>query len=125
MDIARRNSKYKHAVIGIVKYFGHATNARIAEDLRRSYPHISDTTVHRITQSLAEDSQIKYAPNTVSGSMVFDANLKDHDHFLCIECEKLYDMNVSMESRNSIMKDLDECNIDGPLTIEGTCRDCS
>lgn len=120
----RRHSKYVDAVKKSLEYFGHATNAQITDDLRRSYPHLSDTTVHRITQRLLQDGEIATAPNAWDGSMVYDSVTAQHDHFRCDECDKLRDISVSIACRRMMQLTTGKCRVDGPILVLGTCEEC-
>ncbi|PID31260.1 hypothetical protein CR983_02025 [Candidatus Saccharibacteria bacterium] len=124
MATTRRHSKYTEAVKYSLARAGHATNAQLADDLRRNYPHLSDTTVHRITQRLIEDGLAQYAPHAVDGAMVFDANTTAHDHFECAKCGMLRDIVVPDPVRDALGASINDCTLDGPLKIIGTCRDC-
>ena len=120
----RRRSKYTDAVRRSLTYFGHATNAQITDDLRRSYPHISDTTVHRITQRLYEDGEAGLAPNMFDGAMVYDSHTTQHDHFRCQDCDRLRDVVVPTACRKMMRLATGRCRLDGPLLIVGTCEAC-
>lgn len=122
--VARRRSKYTDVVRRTLAYFGHATNAQITDDLRRSYPHISDTTVHRITQRLYEDGEVALAPHALDGAMVYDSNTTQHDHFRCQDCEKMRDIIVPVSCRKMMRVATGPCRLDGPLLIIGTCESC-
>lgn len=120
----RRHSKYAEAVKRSLAYYGHATNAQMADDIRRSYPHLSDTTVHRITQRLVDDGLAQLAPNAVDGAMVFDSNLAPHDHFECAQCGRLSDISVPADARRQIHAAIGHCRLSGSLKIVGECCDC-
>lgn len=120
----RRQSRYVSAVRQALEYFGHATNAEITDDLRRSYPHLSDTTVHRITQRLLEDGEIQLATHDEFGAMVFDINTAPHDHFECSECGGLNDISVPQSARRDIRAVIGVCRLNGPLKIVGECHKC-
>lgn len=120
----RRRSKYADSIRSILAKYGHATNAQLADTLRRSYPNVSDTTVHRITQRLVEDGEVRYAPNATDGSMLFDANTSAHDHFECSVCGELRDITIPDSGRNMIRQAIGDCRVDGSLKIVGTCCDC-
>lgn len=121
---SRRHSKYSEAVHNSLAHFGHATNAQLADDLRRSYPHISDTTVHRVTHRLYEDGVIGFATLDRSGVMVYDARTSPHDHFYCEQCDKLRDISVSSACRSAIKQSIGPCELSESLKIVGRCRQC-
>ena len=120
----RRRSKFSAAIEQSLAYFGHATNAQLAEDLRRNYPHISDTTVHRITQRLIVDGKAGVAGYADDGAVVIDSNPDPHDHLVCEHCRKYNDIIVSDNCRQSIQNSIRDCELTGSLTIIGLCSEC-
>lgn len=122
--VTRRRSKYALAVKVSLEHFGHATNAQLADDLRRSYPHLSDTTIHRITQRLEEDGDIALAPNAIDGSIVYDSNTDPHDHFRCSACQRMSDINIPAACRKMMLVSTGPCLIDGAILVTGVCVHC-
>lgn len=122
--VVRRRSRYVSAVRQSLQYFGHATNAELTDDLRRSYPHLSDTTVHRITQRLLEDKEVQLVGHDETGAMIFDANTAAHDHFECSLCGQLYDISVPSSCRRDIRSTIGVCRLNGPLKVVGECKKC-
>ena len=120
----RRRSKYVDAVKLSLQYFGHATNAQLCDDLRGSYPHLSDTTVHRITQRLYEDGEIGFAALDSRGAMVYDKRAVPHDHFYCESCERLRDISLPAACRGSIQRAVGVCRLGNSLKITGVCERC-
>lgn len=124
MRPARRSSKYVDGVLRSLSHFGHATNGQITDDLRRSYPHLSDTTVHRITQRLSADGIIGVAPHSRDGDMVYDARVSSHDHFRCSRCDELRDIIVPAASRRLVKLAVGRSRVSGPILVAGTCEVC-
>ncbi len=125
MTIAtRRKTKYVDTLQHSLAELGHATNSQLADELRRAYPNVSDTTVHRITQRLIDDGDAAYAPNRQDGSMLFDNNTSSHDHFECAKCGDLRDITIPASGRETIRAAIGDCRVDGSLKIVGTCCDC-
>ena len=120
----RRRSKYVDSVKHALVHFGHATNAQLCDDLRVSYPHLSDTTVHRITQRLYDDGEIGFATLDRSGVMVYDARADAHDHFYCDECDMIRDIDLPGRCRASITEAVGPCQLSDSLKIVGTCQSC-
>ena len=106
---SRRITKYTGDVLSIVCQLQHATNSEIAGRLRESYPDISDTTVHRITQRLYNDGAIGLAPSSRQGCLRYDFSPESHDHFICSECDSLQDIKVPDSVRCQIERQLDGC----------------
>lgn len=124
MKTVRRHSKYTDAVKRSLIYFGHATNAQLCDDLRGSYPHLSDTTVHRITQRLYEDGEIGFATLNRWGAMVYDSTTAPHDHFYCEGCDSLRDFSLPIACRSSIHQAIGSCKLSSSLKVTGTCQQC-
>lgn len=123
-NATRRRSRYADGIRQILIESGHATNAQIAGLLRRSYPDVSDTTVHRITQRLVTDGEVQYAPNASDGAMLFDSNTTMHDHFECSVCGDLRDITIPKSGRDMIRRAIGDCRVDGSLKIIGKCCGC-
>ena len=121
----RRETKYTQAVREIMARLRHATNLEIASELRRAYPRVSDTTVHRVTQRLSRDGELAHAPLARDGSLRYDANIDPHDHFMCVQCQSLRDMQVPQACRALIQHQLGGCRVNGSLTIVGNCHHCN
>lgn len=121
----RRTTKYVKAVKAAMSERGHATNANIVNDLRQKFPGLSATTVHRVTQRLYEDGELRKAPKSLDGAVRYDGNIEAHDHFMCNMCGEVKDVLLPQACRSIIKCNLEDCTISGPLTISGTCSKCS
>ena len=120
----QRQTKYCLAIKNQLKTVGHATNAELLVLLRESYPGLSATTVHRATARLAERGSISLAPPASDGSMRYDANISQHDHFQCSSCGILKDTYIRDKIIPILEASIDGCNISGPLIINGVCKKC-
>lgn len=102
---------------------GHATNQELAKEARKEFPHISNTTVHRITSRLVAAGMARNAPslNRVS---VIDANPEEHHHFLCQECHKLVDIKLPKEMLDKLQKQLPSKLARHDILIAGICEKC-
>lgn len=123
-QISSRQTKYCTDIEKSLKKMGHATNAELLKVLKTSYPNLSATTVHRATARLAARGDISIAPPAKNGVIRYDINTSDHDHFLCTSCDLILDINIRKEISKSIEKMIDDCQISGQLTINGTCKKC-
>lgn len=120
-----RTTKYVTAVLDIVRSTGHATNAEIWTTLRRTYPAVSATTVHRVTARLLDHGALTLGPVARDGSMRFDANVVTHDHFMCERCGLLKDAVLAPVLGPLIEREIgDGCQISGSLTVSGICKAC-
>lgn len=124
-DLTTRQTKYCAHIEEIIGQMGHASNVQILRELRRTYPKVSATTVHRATARLAGRGKIGVAPKDKNGAMRYDANTKPHDHFLCIRCGILKDVDIADQITPLLKQAISDCGISGRITISGTCKICS
>ena len=120
----QRQTKYCTAIETILESLGHATNAELLTELKKAFPAVSATTVHRATSRLAERGVISTAPPSSDGSMTYDANVVPHDHFQCVSCGVLRDTNIKDKVVPILESSIGDCHISGRLTISGTCKKC-
>jgi Fe2+ or Zn2+ uptake regulation protein len=121
---AQRQTKYCQAIKVMLESMGHATNNEILIELRKSYPDLSATTIHRATARLASRGAIAVAPSSHDGSMRYDTNVVPHDHFLCTNCGMLRDTDVKHKVVPILESAIGDCHISGRLTISGICKQC-
>ncbi len=119
-----RQTKYCVQIEEIVKKLGHASNAQILSELHTSYPDVSATTVHRATARLAARGELGIAPVDAGGAMRYDANTAPHDHFLCIHCGLLRDVDIASHVAPLLEDAIEGCSVSGRITISGTCKTC-
>ncbi len=119
-----RDTKYSKDILTVVGRFGHATNAELLFELRKQYPKLSATTVHRASARMLEQGKISIAPVDNQGSMRFDALLDPHDHFICSACDGVRDISIAEDFLPTINKKLGGCKVTGRLVIYGSCEKC-
>ena len=120
-----RQTKYCTAIERALALVGHATNAELLSVMRREFPELSPTTVHRATTRLAQRGKIAIAPPDKDGSMRYDGNIKPHDHFVCSSCGLLHDTDVKDAVVPALEAAIAGCSISGRLTISGICKNCN
>lgn len=119
-----RDTKYSKEILSTMSSLGHATNAQLLVSLRRTYPDVSATTVHRVTARLLERKKVLEAPADIHGSMRYDTNVALHDHFICNGCGGIRDINIATDLLPQVSQALGGCKITGRLVIYGTCEKC-
>ena len=124
LAVTPRQTKYCRAIESMLSTVGHATNAELLDELRKSYPDLSATTMHRATARLASRSEIALAPPASDGSMRYDTNTTPHDHFMCSSCGILRDTNIKDRITPILESSIGDCSISGRLTINGICKNC-
>lgn len=70
----------------------HPTADTVYENMKLIYPNISLGTVYRNLSLLADIGEIKKLCN-FGGSDRFDGRTEKHCHFMCLQCNKVVDLN--------------------------------
>ncbi|MDO4324224.1 MAG: transcriptional repressor [Lachnospiraceae bacterium] len=103
----------------------HPTADTVYTSLRQTYPNISLGTVYRNLSLLEQIGEISKI-STGSGADHYDANMTQHQHFICTSCHRVYDIQI--KNIDSIM---DAAADSAPGVIEsyranfyGKCKEC-
>lgn len=102
---------------------GHATNQELAAEARKVYPGMTNTTVHRITSRLVGNNLASYAPS-LHNVKVIDANIADHDHFVCRVCDRVFDIDLPDGVFGLLEKQLPGKLSRHKVLIAGRCDHC-
>ena len=119
-------SKQRQAVLQtVLDNKTHPTAETLYNQLRETMPEISLGTVYRNLNALAEHGAIKkvLVPN---GPDRFDFRIQPHEHMLCTQCGKVFDINIDIMDDVS-KKALTDCEFyvtDCSVTIYGLCSNC-
>lgn len=122
--IKQRNTRYATAVKAYLLKAGHATNTQILRHLQIDYPELSATTVHRITARMVDRGELNPAPPARDSAVRFDLNISAHDHFQCLNCDRLRDFHMPQEMFDSVQDMMGDCKLNGRLTVQGSCDMC-
>lgn len=103
----------------------HPTADTIYQNLRQKYPNISLGTVYRNLTLLTKLGEIQRL-NTGDGAERFDFNTMPHNHFVCRECQGVFDME--MTGADQIIEKAQE-EFAGQIewhhtTFYGVCENC-
>lgn len=103
----------------------HPTADFIYEIIKKQLPNISLATVYRNLHLLADNKIIRKI-DTLDGSIHFDHNLCPHYHFICTNCNKVYDVPYdivpdlaakTMQQTGLIIESYD-------IVLKGFCPEC-
>ncbi len=81
----------------------HPTAESIFQEVRKSFPSISFTTVYKTMQAL-ESSGLLQRFNTGANVYRYDANVHPHPHFICLNCGRVDDMDDFPENIQAYLK---------------------
>lgn len=125
--VTPRQTKYSTAVLVVLQELKHSTNLELLQEIKKIYPEVSATTVHRVTVRLKERGIIGCAPKPANGSERYDITPTPHHHFMCVSCSRICDVPETKEAKQVIeqLKNLSgECALAGTLTLRGVCKKC-
>lgn len=101
----------------------------VYSDLAPDYPTLSKTTVYN-TLKLFEEKNIVQSLKIEDDKLRFDAEMKSHIHFKCVECGKIIDI-FAPEGSPDISKNCKSYLPEGfsmkkhQTTIWGNCSNCN
>lgn len=117
-------SRQRECILNYLKNTkAHPTAEEIHYHLKEELPNLSLATVYRNCNKLAEMGEIIRLD--AGGKTHFDADISDHQHFVCEECGRVYDMFFSLP-QEVIDKKLpsDFTHSHHRLYFFGVCKTC-
>lgn len=116
-----RNTKQRQFILDFINHsYSHPTAQEVYNKTRETIPNISLGTVYRLLNKLVLDSEIKRIkmPDNIDR---YDRINDFHAHFLCYQCNKIYDLNdfdvLNFKVNNHIVMDYE-------INLKGLCQDC-
>lgn len=103
----------------------HPTADFIYEKMKQKIPNISLATVYRNLNQLAEAGIIRKIEG-LDGAVHFDHNTHNHYHFVCIKCNKVYDVpyDVAPNLNDEVLERTGLQVITHDITFKGICQHC-
>lgn len=106
----------------------HPTADELYKKLRKRQPHLSASTVYRNLQQFVDSGLISIVQTPGSAAVRYDPNQRDHDHFICQKCGRMFD--IYLKNLEYAMDDLQEvagaeaevrhCDV----LLKGICGSC-
>ena len=116
-----RNTRQRSLVLEIINdSYNHPTAYQVHEKCTKVIPNISLGTVYRNLNALVSLGEIQRLE--IPNQMTRYDKILSHDHFICLNCGKVYDLKRSKISYDDV--------IDGnkvyacKISYEGICCDC-
>ena len=121
----KRKTVQRQLIYNAVKELnGHATAEQVFDYVAANYPSISRATVYRNLNHMAESGELLNIGN-LDGSFRYDHNCKNHYHFVCGNCKRIFDINEYFPDIADRIKNPDGFEITSHnITFNGLCRDC-
>jgi Fur family peroxide stress response transcriptional regulator len=115
--------------LAIIRALVTAENHPSAEEIyaavRRTHPHVSLATVHRILEQFCQVGEARKV-TALHGSARYDGHVEPHHHVFCVRCRRVQD--VEMPEINGLIKAKARLGefvlLAASLEIEGICGRC-
>ncbi len=114
------------AVLGLLRGSkAHPSPEDIYNTMKEYYPTVSLATVYKNLEFL-EKVGFARKVNPVSNTYRYDGNTEPHAHFICVNCNRIYDIGLPRDVR-SLMPDMameGYTILEGSLQLMGICKQC-
>jgi len=122
---AKRNTIQRQLILEAVRELNiHPTAEQVYAHVVGKHPSISKATVYRNLGQMAESGELMYI-GSFCGSAHYDHNCHDHYHFMCEECQRVFDVNLSFPALYGPLAGMEGFEIKGHhLDFHGLCREC-
>ncbi len=103
----------------------HPNADMIYKKLSPIYPSMSLATVYKTLEALKNVNLIQVI-NVGEDSFRYDANIKKHPHAICVNCHKVYDLDLDLTTdiQNKINNETDFEFIEQQIYCYVKCSDC-
>ncbi|MEE9189551.1 MAG: transcriptional repressor [Candidatus Neomarinimicrobiota bacterium] len=119
-----RQSRQRNAILHTVKGTkSHPTADWVYDSVRKEIPNVSLGTVYRNLGQLVDNNDLKAF--NYNGMVHYDAHLSNHQHFYCLECSVIFDINLDEKDFISrINNTTTHIVTDFQLILTGLCKTC-
>ena len=121
----RRQTHQKDLILDIILGDGkHFTAEEVLDLVQQKDPSIGLATIYRNLGLFCEEGKIQKIEK--DGVCIYDGNPKPHDHFVCLRCHSIEDMeddyNASLDKRAK--RSIRGTILHHSTTFEGYCESC-
>lgn len=120
-----RNTIQKIRIMDYLESVNNHPNAeKIYNEVKKDVPTITLATVYRNLNLLAEEGKILKIE--VNNEFHFDADLRNHQHFVCKKCGKIYD-NFQEDVTKYVLNNINNTKFDVSnvqIILYGLCENC-
>lgn len=121
-----RMTQQRHTILHILKQSGgHLSPAQVYQQARQSVPGMTETTVYRTLEFLAENDIIASA-NAGGGHLAYELAQNDHHHLVCRTCGQ--EVEIEQSRLQPLLADLEAAtgfqSIGSHITFFGLCPEC-
>ena len=126
MEKKRRNTNQLKVIWDAVQgETSHPTADQVFFKVRSRLPSISLGTVYRNLQKLVADGRLKIL--TLERAQHFDPLVSEHQHFICEQCDQVYDVLIDSRERPLLRRLPDDAFTvtSHKLAFYGRCKRCA
>ena len=121
-----RMTPQRHTILHILKQSGgHLSPAQVYEQARQSVPGMTETTVYRTLEFLAENDIVR-STLTGNGHLVYEIAEGDHHHLVCRACGQ--EVEIEHTRLQPLYAELEGAtgfrSISSHITFFGLCPEC-
>lgn len=117
-------SKQREVIYQVLKSTTSHPNAQwVYENAKKIMPNISLATVYRNLNLLEKGGEIMRLQGSFNEDR-FDANNKNHAHFICRRCGSVYDADILPELKRKIIEACPMAADDFSVMYMGVCDKC-
>ena len=124
----KRNTVQRSLVLSAVRNLrSHATAEEVHEEVTKAYPNVSRATVYRNLTTLCENG-MAIRLDVGDGTVRYDAQTRDHNHFFCNACKRLSDVGCDDEisGLDRLIEQRSGVKITShSFVFYGLCRECN
>jgi Fur family transcriptional regulator, peroxide stress response regulator len=121
----RRNTKQLELIWQAIQGDAtHPTADQVFLKVRRQLPSISLGTVYRNLQKLVSEGRLQVL--TLGRAQHFDPLVRSHQHFICEQCEQVYDLLLDSREKRFLSRLPNEgfTVTSHQLSLFGRCKQC-
>lgn len=119
----KRDTLQRKLLLNELHSEGHLRKSEIIRIFNEKYPSISIATVYRNLLFLEEEGMIRRLSSSTNEE-IYEDSLKDqHDHFICLDCGKILDIDNSTNIKSYYDND-DNLVVYKTTTYYGICSEC-
>lgn len=122
-----RMTPQRMAILHVLRHAGtHMTPSEVYKSARREFPRITEPTVYRTLDFLAENGLVRPS-HSVNGHTTYEIAGDEHHHIVCRVCgsEIAIEHSMLVNFYRTLEKASGYQNIDSHLTFFGVCPGCS
>ncbi len=111
-------------ILDIINKRGHVEIEELYKNINKIIPSISVATIYKNLKLLTEKKIVKEV-NINSFKTLYEVNTSPHIHFICKNCNKIFDIEIQKKEIKSYFKKIINTEIDEvEVTLYSKCNSC-